>query len=419
MTKTQDATAVVLGGTSAHAVLIENLRARGYRIVLIDYLPDPPAAKLADVHVQSSTLSVADVKRIAQEEGAALVIATSVDQANVIACKVSEDLNLPHPYSSATGHAIANKGIVKRRMLDLDLLTSRFICLTDPATLDAKLVDAGLRFPLIVKPVDSNGSKGVLRCDSPADLEAGLLKALEYSRSGEAIVEEFIEGDEFNIYALIADGKPHLVTACRKYNHESTDGTAITSFATWYQNRLPEWFAEKLEVILNRITTGFELHNTAMLLQVLVRDQEVHVLEFAPRVGGGLSYWAVALQARYDLVDSMVEAWLGNTPALPAPITSSIVITSHLYAKPCTFDHIEGVDTLLHEGTIESYIPNKTKNGKISSEKASRDRVGSFVLQGESTDDILGRVARVMEVVEAYDVEGRPVTDKETYLRSV
>jgi biotin carboxylase len=411
--------AVVLGGTSAHGVLIEKLKVRGYRTVLVDYLENPPAKNLADVHLRESTLEVDTVTRIARDANASIVIATSVDQANVVACEASERLGLPHPYSGKTGHIIANKKLSKRKMVEQGLPTARHISLRNVADLNDALIREKLNYPLIVKPADSNGSKGVVRCDTLPDLEVGLRRAIEISRTNEAIIEDFIDGVEFNIYALIIEGKPHLVSSCRKYNHESTDGTAITSFATWYQNQLPDWFSDKLNDILTRISSGFKLHNTVMILQVLVRDDDVFILEFAPRVGGGLSYWAVALQADCDLVDAMIDAWLGIQITLPGSKNTDIVITTHLYAQPCTFDRIEGVEQLLKEGTIESYIPNKMQGENISAERASRDRVGSFVLRGESDKDILSRVRRIMDMVEAYDVNGRPVTNKDIYLRSV
>lgn len=77
--------AVVLGGTAAHIALIESLRRRGYHVLLADYLDTPPAAGAADEHVRISTLDTEAVTRLARTRGATLVIATSVDRANVAA----------------------------------------------------------------------------------------------------------------------------------------------------------------------------------------------------------------------------------------------------------------------------------------------------------------------------------------------
>ena len=119
--------AVVLGGTAPHCVLIDNLRARGYRTVLVDYYADPPARAHADLHVQESTLDKDAVVRVAREVGADLVIATCVDQANTIACYAAEQLGLPRPYSYATARVIADKTLMKDKLVENGLPTARHV----------------------------------------------------------------------------------------------------------------------------------------------------------------------------------------------------------------------------------------------------------------------------------------------------
>ena len=95
-------TAIVLGGTVPHIDLICQLKARGFKTVLVDYTVAPPAKEFADDHVRESTLDKDAVLRIASEKEANLVISTSVDQANVVCCYVAERQGLPHPYSYET-----------------------------------------------------------------------------------------------------------------------------------------------------------------------------------------------------------------------------------------------------------------------------------------------------------------------------
>lgn len=411
--------ALVLGGTSAHGVLLDKLAARGWRTVLVDWLEHPPARDRAHEHSRVSTLDVEGVTALARERDARLVIATNVDQAYVAACEVAERLGLPRPYSAATGRLIADKTQVKAAMAAAGLPTPRHVVLRagqDPAPAMAL---AGLDFPVIVKPADTTGSKGVALCRTPADLAPRLARAISLSRSGSALVEAYVDGVEYNIYAVISDGQPRPITACRKYNLPGTDGTAITAFATWYQRQLPDGVQAQVVDILKGISQGFGLGDTAIILQVIVRGTEVHVLEFAPRVGGGLSTWAVQQQTGYDLVEAQLSAWLGQPPALPGPPGETEVITVHLYARPCVFDRIEGVEALLAEGTIVDYIPNKTRGATITADRASRDRVGSFVLEGRDQAQILERVARLIDRIAVYDSDGRQVADKDTYLRAV
>jgi len=121
--------AVVLGGTSPHAELICRLQKRGYYTILIDYLDNPPAKAVANLHVQESTMDMEMVYQVAKQYNADIVISACVDQANITACYADEKLGLPHPYSYELASKITNKGYMKQVMFEHGIPTSRYIYL--------------------------------------------------------------------------------------------------------------------------------------------------------------------------------------------------------------------------------------------------------------------------------------------------
>ena len=178
--------AIVLAGTTPHIALIENLKERGYYTILVDYYENPPAKKAADRHIQESTLDQEKVLDIAKKVGAPLVITTCMDHANVTACYVAEKLGLPAPYSYETALSVTNKGLMKEKMVRHGIPTSKYTFVKNISGFES----ADLRFPVAVKPADSNGSKGVRKASGYKDLSKFLEDALEISRSNQAIIEE-------------------------------------------------------------------------------------------------------------------------------------------------------------------------------------------------------------------------------------
>ena len=166
--------AIVLGGTLPHVLLVEKLHERGYYVILIDYLKNPPAKFFADEHVQASTLDKDQVLAIARERKAELVISTCIDQANSVCCYVSEKLGLPHPYSYETSLYVTNKGMMKTRMREADVPSSSFVLTRDVADVDWEKVT----FPCVIKPVDCNSSKGVHRADTKEEAVPFIEEAL-------------------------------------------------------------------------------------------------------------------------------------------------------------------------------------------------------------------------------------------------
>lgn len=122
-------TALVLGGTAAHIALLNELKARNYYTILVDYYSNPVAKPYADLHIQESTLDADKVVEIAQQHQADLVISACVDQANVIASYAMEKLGKTPPYSYEIAQRISNKGDMKKVMLEQGIPTARHIYL--------------------------------------------------------------------------------------------------------------------------------------------------------------------------------------------------------------------------------------------------------------------------------------------------
>ena len=187
--------AIVLGGTQAHVALVEQLKARGYRVLLADYLESPPAAYVADEHVRVSTLAMDDVVALAHATKAKLVIATCVDRANVTAAYVAERLGLPSPYSHATAARIANKLAMKQHLVERGIPTAPFAAIRSAD----EAAQIPLPFPVVVKPIDTGGSKGVRKAMNRDALQAAVEDAFKVTHADAVIVEAFLYGDEVGV----------------------------------------------------------------------------------------------------------------------------------------------------------------------------------------------------------------------------
>ena len=187
--------AIVLGGTSPHIDLINKLKARGYYVILVDYLDNSPGIAYADEHIKESTLDNEKVLQIAKEANAKLVISTCIDQANSVCCYVAEKLDLPKPYTYETSLNVTDKGLMKQIMAENNIPTSSFIVVRGENEINWNKVS----FPAVVKPVDCNSSKGVHRVDNKEETLKYVREALEFSRTHCAIIEGYNEGNEIQV----------------------------------------------------------------------------------------------------------------------------------------------------------------------------------------------------------------------------
>ncbi len=397
--------AIVLGGTAPHVLLVNKMHERGYYVVLVDYLPNPPAKKVADEHVQASTLDKEQVLTIAKERGASLVISTCIDQANSVCCYVAEKLGLPHPYSYETSLYVTNKGLMKSRMKEYDVPSSSYLLTKSVDGVDWN----GVSFPCVVKPVDCNSSKGVHRADSIEEAKPFVTEALKLSQTGEAIIEGFCAGDEIQVDCVALEGDADVVMTRSKVKSPGKNEAVLNSFGSIVPAQVSDQVLPKLKQIAVNIAKGFGLRNTPFFYQAIVSDEEVNVLEFAPRVGGGLSYYMIKNFVGFDAVEAAVDSFLGRPISRNYHAPEKYYRTCLLYSSPCTFDHIEGMEELKTEGIVRECFITKSKGDVIDGDMRSSNRVGSFILEAETIQELQERLAVCRSRISVIDNKGNNV----------
>ena len=403
--------AIVLGGTAAHIPLINNLKTRGYFTILIDYYENPIAKEVADKHIQESTLDKEKVLEIAKQEKADLVIATSVDQANSTACFVSEKLGLHVPYSYETSLRVTDKLLMKRIMIENGIPTSKYCQIKDVK--DCSTHD--LSYPVIVKPSDSNGSKGVRKVNTLEELTSYAKQALMISRNGKAIIEEFKEGKEIGIDCFITDNEVKVLTARSRQKIKTSENTIQQIWGTIHPAMISEDTNKLLKQITNQIARVFNLNNTPLIVQVIVNDSEINVLELAPRIGGGESTRFIKLITGCDILNASIDSFLGFKVDVNHKVTNGYFSDVLIYAKPSVFGFISIKEQLLDEKILEYSICYKTKGMKIGEDLSSVNRVGAFVVKSSSLSDLKDKIKYVIERIEVYDIYGNPTMRKDVY----
>jgi biotin carboxylase len=409
---TKKPVAIVLGGTIPHTELINNLKKRGYYAILIDYLESPPAANVADLHIRESTLDMDLVLQIAIENQAKLVISTCIDQAGVTACYVAEKLNLPAPYSYETALKVTNKTLMKEIMSEYNIPTSKFCVVSEYD----ELSEAKLKIPLVVKPADSNSSKGVRRCDNVDELKSFLEQALKISRNDKAVVEEFVEGKEIGLDCFITHDTAHIIMMHQKRKPSSNNNDVMYSIGSISPPEISETAKRKLIEIVKKIASAFRLKNTPLLLQTIVNGEEASVVEFSPRIGGGLNFRKIRLFTGFDIIDAAVDSYLCNpvTPVYTYP--DFFFSENHIYAMPGLLSHVEGHKSLLENNTIEEVHFNKSKGMQLTTDMASSNRVGSFIVKAKTIDELRKKIRSAIDMMEVYNVNGQAIMKKEIYL---
>lgn len=405
--------AIVLGGTNPHRALIENLKKRGYCSVLVDFYENPPAKSVADKHIKESTLDKGKVLDIAIQYSAKLVISACVDQANVTACYVAEKMGLPAPYSYLTSLEVTNKPLMKSKMVANGIPTPKHIVvnrLPDRSVLD------GLTYPVIVKPADSNSSKGVKRADHFNELKTNSKLALGISRTGDIVIEEYLDGMEIDVVGFLGREDINILMVRHRIKVNGIDGAEMQYYRSIIPATITDVVMSKIKDILSKISASFNLRNTPIQVQAIITGDNVSVIEFAPRVGGGLSYRTVKMSTGFDILDSTIDSYLGKEPPLQEIRAISCFFSEvNLYAEKGFFDRVIGFNEIKAKGLIEEYYVYKSKRASIGEELSSNNRIGSFILKANSLNELFEKYWSAINSIDIVDSSGMSIFRKDLY----
>jgi biotin carboxylase len=398
--------ALVLAGGFPQIALIEELRSRGVSVVLADYSEKPVAAPYADRFYRVSTLDVDGIEQVARDERVDLVTTVCTDQALLTVALVSQRLDLPCYIDYLTALNVTNKAHMKRVFVENNIPTAKHV-VVDGTYMKAPALES-LHYPLVVKPVDCNSSKGVRRVRNAGELERALVDACALSRAKQAVVEEYVEGIELSVDAYVEDGVARVLSIST--SEKIADGDKFVIFRGNYPAEGIGRLRSRISALVQRIADAFGLKNSPMLVQIIRRGEDLYVLEFSARTGGGAKYLMVKKASGFDVIKAVVDLTLGGKPRVADIREESRFITNEfIYCWPGTFDHVEGFDELKARGVISEYFLFKWRGYEVKDVASSGDRVCGFTIQADSKDEMARKHKEAVCNIKVIDAAGRDI----------
>ena len=390
---------LVLAGGADQIALIKELKWRGPITIIIDYFQNPPAKNYANKHIVASTLDIEKVKEIAITEQVGLICTACTDQALLTVAKVSEDLGLPCYIDYKTALNVTNKAFMKSVMVANDIPTAKYTILHECCLKDL----SNFEYPLVVKPVDCNSSKGVKKVEDEESLRSSLNNAVNYSRTHTAIVEEFICGDEISADFYIENSKAKYLCATKSVKRKNTNSFTIVQSVYPVVNYEEE---VQLTQIAQKITDAFHLQNTPLLVQLLHRQNDFLVVEFSARMGGGSKYRLIETLSGVNIMSKYVDLILGHSPSVSPSKQVNYAVVNYVYSKPGILKQVDGLDSLKNKSVIDDFFYYKTAGMQIDKAETSGDRVIGYLVTADTQDELLYKTRYADSNICVFDMNG-------------
>lgn len=278
---------LLLGGSAQQIIAIETAKKLGYYTVLCDFLPDNPGQYVADKFYLISTTDKQAVLSIAKSEEVEGILAYASDPAAPTAAYVAEQLGLPgNPYNSV--QILCNKDKFREFLQKSGYSYPKsYSC---KSLSEARECCLNFDFPIIIKPVDSSGSKGVTVVKTFSEIDNAIELAFEFSKKRRIILEEYVEKNHAYLIGgdiFVNDGEVILwgLMNCHRDNLVNNLVPAGKSFPPCLDKDMYCKIQQTIQSMVDKIdfSKGF------MNIEVICNKQkEVFLLDVGPRSGGNM-----------------------------------------------------------------------------------------------------------------------------------
>lgn len=343
---------MLLGGIRYLLPVIETAHKMGVYVITADYLPNNIAHKHSDEYVNVSVLDREAVLKVALEKNIDGIMSFGCDPGVVTAAYVAEQMGLPFQCSYESACILQDKGRFRKFLSDngFNCPKSRRYESKDEALSDAEQWfndKSAPQFPVMVKPVDSAGSRGCTRVDTIAQLAGAIDMAIDNGHNGAVIIEDFLtfESHHSSTDPFTIDGKLYAATYSDQLFDKEADNPYTPAFIIWPSTMRQEhqdYLTREIQRLMDLLHMRTGIYN---IETVVGKGGTPYIMEVSPRGGGCKIAELQQMAFGAPLIENEVRKAVG----LPLIPIETLPIEGHwcemiIHSRPHqegTFDRLE------------------------------------------------------------------------------
>ena len=365
-------TILVFGGSVLQQSLIENCRGAGLFTVVIDPDPNADAKHIADAFEVVQGDDLEGTCNIVEKYNVKGIITASTDKPLVMMAEIAQKYSFPF-ISVETAKQCTDKAKMKEVFYANEIPCAKgFAIKSCPDNTD---------FPVVVKPRDNSGSRGVKLCYNKSELATAISKAIQFSKMSTVMVEEFLEGKEYSVEALHFNEQTHVLQITEKH-------TGSLPYFVEAAHIQPSGLADKVEheiiSLVESLAKAFQFNHCASHTELKISGEELKIIETSPRLGGDfISSRLVPLSTGINMESALIEIAMGGIPDLIRKLDkSSGIFYFDANSKP-------EVSVLPNDGSVDTlYCIEANSEIQEKMVQSSLDRYGYIILNSDTRNSL-------------------------------
>ena len=379
-----------LGGSKFQIPPIKYAKEQGHYVITCDYLPENPGHRFADEYHNISTTDNNGVLELAKKLNVDGIVAYASDPAAPTQAYVANKLNLPsNPYESV--QILARKDLFRDFLKKHNFLVPKSKSFYDLQ--EAKEWLEELTFPIIVKPVDSSGSKGVTKVENKNDITKAFEYALTFSREKKIVLEEFFVRDGYQVAGdgFVVNGK--LAFRCWANEHFDKLCNPLVPIGESFPSIMNKYTLEQCHKETQRLLDLLGIKMGALNFDFHYnKNGDFSFLELGPRNGGNLIPEVIKYSTGVDLIKYTVNSALGlDCSELKMEDTQGFYSSYMLHSLTDGIVKDIWYSDEIKLNIVEEMIDIKIGE-KVSRFNGSNHTLGTMIMKFETKDEMLEKM---------------------------
>jgi len=407
MTNLQGKKLLVLGGSTIGCPeIVEYANSIGVHTIVADYLSvnDSAAKRISNEHWEISTANIDTLENMCRNAGVDGIVA-GVSEFNIEkSIELSQRLNLPSYTNMKNWQYCTNKNLFKK------MCRKYGVPVTDEYNVDLESGDLShLKYPVIVKPADSCASRGFCICNSEDELKVAYKAALEFSASGEILVEKYMPYPASIIYYTAHKGKLHFAGITDKKSMKIKGKESLVMAIQVLPSDYIEDYLTKLDSRVKQMFESEGLHDGPIWIEAFNNNGEFTFNEMGYRFGGSLTYYPVEYYYGYNQMHMMVEYALAGESTMEVSFSDNkenyCILPIHV--MPGRIDSVSGQGEVLKKDYVKALVPVHYVGDEIKDWGTAQQVYCYLHVTFSNAENLKEKLAEIKELIHVTNKDGK------------
>jgi len=384
---------LIFGVGDLQKSIIERCKLKNLFVVGIDPQAQASCRNLVDAFEIVNGQVFEKTIEVAERYNVKGIVTAATDKPLVMMARVAEKLQLPF-FSVETAEWSTDKLMMKQKFQESGIPCANGFILNSVDELTELKVD----YPVIVKPRDNSGSRGVIYCNNLKEVEIAVKEALQYTKKGNVLIEEFIEGQEYSIEGIHYNGEHHVIQFTEK---TTTNFPYNVEIAHIQPADISPQQQNKIKKLITQIgqTLGFE--NCASHTELKINSRGIYIIETSPRLGGDfISSTLVPLSTGINMEDILIDIATNNSLQHNWELRKLSKYSGIKYFELSDglLYEINGLENLNKIPGIEQWYLGLKPGEKVNKITCSLERFGYAIFQTNSKQELANSFREVESI---------------------